>query len=197
MKLANKITLSRFVFTAIALVLLYTEGFEAKVGALVFFIVSIVSDKLDGMIAQRFNQRSFFGKIFDQTADKVLVNLFWLALLDLRLLPFWLVALNLFREIVVVSIRGVVGTKGVILESKKTGKAEFAGRLKAALQMLVILAGLALIVMFFQPAAAVVSFLAPWALSTIFWLGVVAVAVSYWALADLLWKSRKVLLKDA
>ena len=197
MKLANKITVSRFFLTAIGIVLLYMYGFPAKVGALVFFVACMATDKLDGIIAKKFNQRSFFGKIFDQTADKVLVNLFWVVLLDFRLLPFWLVGLNLFREIFVVSVRGVVGEKGIVLESKKTGKAETIGRLKAALQMLVILVGLVFVVMYFSQSVQPSLSIPPMNIEILFWLAVAAVAVSYIALADFLWKYRKVLLKDA
>lgn len=197
MKLANKITLSRFVLAGVGLLLLYLPGYEAKLGALAFFLAAMFSDTLDGIIALRLRQRSFFGKIFDQTADKVLVNMFWLAFLDLSLLPFWLVALNLFREIFVVSVRGVVGEKGVVLESKKTGKAEFAGRLKAGLQMFVILVGLVFVVIAFRPDTPIASYLSHRMLSTVLWLGVLAVAVSYWALLDFLWKYRAVITADA
>ncbi len=197
MKLANKITVSRFFLTAIGIILLYLPFFEAKLGALVFFVASMVTDKLDGIIARKFNQKSFFGKIFDQTADKIMVNLFWVILLDLNLLPFWLVGLNLFREIFVVSVRGVVGEKGIILESKKTGKAETLGRLKAGLQMLVILVGLIFIVVYFNAGLSADNYIPKTNLEALFWLGVVAVAISYWALIDFLWKYKKIMLADS
>ncbi len=196
MKLANKLTVSRFILTAVAIILFYLPGFEAKVGALVFFLAAIITDQLDGIIAQKFNQRSFFGKMFDQTADKILVNLFWLVLLDINLLPFWLVALNLAREIFVASVRGVVGEKGIILASKKTGKAETAGRVKAALQMLVILLGLVFVVIYYNPSAITAS-IPLYMVDTIFWLAVLAVGFSYFALMDFLWKYKKIILADA
>jgi len=197
MKLANKITLLRFALAAIGLIFIYLPGYEGKIIALAVFILAITSDHIDGWIAKKYNQRTFFGKLFDQTADKVLVNLYWLAFLDLRLLPFWLVALNLAREIIIVSIRGIIGERGIILESKKTGKAEFAGRLKAALQMLVILAGLVFIILSYQANTPISSSMSIWMLETVFLLGIVAVSVSYWAFIDFIWKYRKILLQDA
>ncbi|QQG39466.1 MAG: CDP-alcohol phosphatidyltransferase family protein [Candidatus Aenigmatarchaeota archaeon] len=185
MNLPNKITVLRFVLTGVALVLLYLPGFEAKAGALAFFVLAALSDQLDGYIARTRNLETFFGKIFDQTADKVLVNLFWLAFLDLRLLPFWLVALNLFREIVVVSVRGAVAEKGVIMKSEKSGK------YKAALQMLVIFAGLSLVVLTYPGS------LPQYASDTLLWLGVATVAVSYWALIDFFVKNKDAIFADA
>ncbi len=196
MNLPNKLTVSRFFLTGLAIIFFYLPGFEFKLGALVLFLAAIITDQLDGILAIKLNQKSFFGKMFDQTADKILVNLFWLILLDINLLPFWLVALNLAREIFVASVRGVVGEKGIILASKKTGKSETAGRIKAALQMLVILLGLIFVVAYYNPLSITAS-IPLYLIDSIFWIAVVAVAFSYFALADFLWKYKEIILKDA
>ncbi|MCL2587408.1 MAG: CDP-alcohol phosphatidyltransferase family protein [Firmicutes bacterium] len=79
---ATKITAIRLllvpfiVFFYVGAVAFWTNGFFADYGrlvALIFFLIAIATDYLDGQIAKRFNQKSKKGEWLDTLADKLLV----------------------------------------------------------------------------------------------------------------------------
>lgn len=70
--------------------------------ALVLFAVAGVSDGVDGFLAKHFHWESRLGGILDPLADKVLLVSSYLALGWLGLIPLWLVALVILRDVVIV-----------------------------------------------------------------------------------------------
>lgn len=76
---------------------------EGRFGeALLLFFVAGVSDGLDGYLAKRFGWRSRLGSILDPLADKMLLVTSFLCLTWVGLIPFWLVALVMGRDLVIV-----------------------------------------------------------------------------------------------
>ena len=70
--------------------------------ALVVFLVAGISDGLDGYIAKRFNVQSRFGAMLDPIADKILLVSCFAMLTLLGHLPFWLLVLVIFRDLLIV-----------------------------------------------------------------------------------------------
>ena len=67
--------------------------------ALSLFIVSGLTDLLDGWIARRYpSQASALGSFLDPLADKILVGIVVISLAYVHLLPLWLLALILSRD---------------------------------------------------------------------------------------------------
>ena len=66
------------------------------------FLASAISDLLDGQIARRFNARTRFGAIADPVADKLTMLTVTLALAAFALLPLWLAAAIVVRDLVIV-----------------------------------------------------------------------------------------------
>ncbi len=70
--------------------------------ALWLFLIAGISDALDGFLAKRFAWESEFGGKLDPAADKLLLVSCFLTLGWVGLLPWWLVALVLLRDVVIV-----------------------------------------------------------------------------------------------
>jgi cardiolipin synthase len=71
--------------------------------ALLLFVVSGISDGLDGFLAKRFHWQSPLGGLLDPLADKFLLVSSLLALGWLGLIPYWLVAIAILRDLVIVT----------------------------------------------------------------------------------------------
>jgi len=68
------------------------------VAALWTFIAAAASDGIDGLLARLLDQRSHLGGILDPIADKALVLSALLVLVFTGKLPWWLLALVVFRD---------------------------------------------------------------------------------------------------
>jgi len=73
MKLANRISLVRMSLPVLFLPLILADFTFAKFLALLVFMIGSATDWLDGYVARKYNQISYFGKLMDPLADKVLV----------------------------------------------------------------------------------------------------------------------------
>ncbi len=75
---------------------------ERYLAALILFFIAGFSDGLDGYLAKRFNWSSRLGSILDPLADKALLVTSFLCLAWVGLIPFWLVALVIGRDVIIV-----------------------------------------------------------------------------------------------
>ncbi len=66
------------------------------------FFVAAVSDAADGFLAKRFGWRTPLGGILDPTADKLLLATVFIVLAVMHLVPGWLMAAAVARDIVIV-----------------------------------------------------------------------------------------------
>ena len=69
--------------------------------ALVLFAAAAVSDGLDGYLAKRFNWTSELGKILDPLADKLLLLTVFVEGTWLELIPWWLTAAVVARDVMI------------------------------------------------------------------------------------------------
>ena len=81
-------------------VLLQDERFLLS---LVVFVVAGITDGLDGYIAKHFNARTRLGALLDPLADKALLVSSYIMLSILELIPFWLMVVVVFRDVVIIS----------------------------------------------------------------------------------------------
>lgn len=98
----------------------------------VIYILTALTDMLDGMIARKYNLVTDFGKFIDPLADKFMVISSMIAILvrmllegnDILALVFlWVVLLILLRELGVTSLRLVVaGNSGIVVAASVFGK---------------------------------------------------------------------------
>jgi len=69
---------------------------------LALFACAAVSDVLDGFLAKRFGWQTALGAILDPVADKLLLATVFVILAILRLVPLWLMAAAVSRDIIIV-----------------------------------------------------------------------------------------------
>ena len=67
--------------------------------ALVFFIVAVLSDIVDGYLAKKYDWRSHLGTFLDPLADKLLISSTFIILAYSGNIPFWLMSAVIFRDI--------------------------------------------------------------------------------------------------
>jgi len=95
----NILTLLRIAACPVLVVVLNEGNYRV---ALVLFLVSGITDGLDGYIAKRFNCISTLGKILDPIADKLLISCAYVMLALLGDIPFYLLVLVIFRDLVII-----------------------------------------------------------------------------------------------
>ena len=137
MNLANKLTLFRIILVPVILIipLFNIQGLILGVPLTyiiidIIFILASITDKLDGHIARSRNQITTFGKFLDPIADKILVIVAMLILVEAGRLPAWIPAIVVIREFIVSGYRLVAVEK-----SGKVIAASIWGKIKTCTQM--------------------------------------------------------------
>jgi cardiolipin synthase len=97
--LPNLITVVRATLIPVIAYALATRAFGL---ALLLFVMCALGDLLDGFLARRWNQRTRFGAIADPLADKLTMLTVTLMLAAEGLLPGWLAAAVIARDVVIV-----------------------------------------------------------------------------------------------
>jgi cardiolipin synthase len=97
--LPNLLTVWRVAAAPVLVLLLKDQAYAL---ALVVFILAGISDGLDGYIAKRFGCESRLGAILDPVADKLLLISCFGMLTFLEHLPFWLLVVVVFRDVLIV-----------------------------------------------------------------------------------------------
>ncbi len=135
MNLPNKLTLFRVIlipFFVFFLLAPYFEGYGNYI-ALVIFIIASLTDMADGKIARKYNLVTNFGKFMDPLADKLLVCSATICLIDLDLIPSWVVLIIIAREFIISGFRLVASDNGVVIA------ASYWGKFKTAFQMIMVI----------------------------------------------------------
>lgn len=122
--LANLLGIARIAATpvVIALMLIGTPGLG--LAAFVLFGLAAWTDFFDGWVARRRHEVSPLGVFMDLTADKVLVSGVLIAMVEIGLLPTWMVATILIRELVVAGVRQIAAAENVVIPARALGKAK-------------------------------------------------------------------------
>ena len=88
----------------------------------IIFIVSEITDMLDGMAARRLNQGSDFGKLFDPFADTLMQLTIFLCFVIDGIFPAILFIVVLYREYGILFMRNLMLRKGVTMGARMGGK---------------------------------------------------------------------------
>jgi cardiolipin synthase len=98
-QLPNALSLARL---ACAPAMVWAIVASEHAAAFWIFLSAGVSDALDGFLARRFNLHSVLGAYLDPIADKTLLVTTYVMLAIYGWLPVWLVALVVFRDLLIV-----------------------------------------------------------------------------------------------
>lgn len=139
-KLPNRLTNLRLIFSGIIIIMLLFPfnmlGINFKkylvenlvivdikmiiVGVL--FILSCITDFLDGYLARKYNNISDYGKLMDPIADKISVNSILIILTAYGYIHAIIPVIIITRDIVVDALRMMAATNGSVEAAKFTGK---------------------------------------------------------------------------
>lgn len=136
MNLPNKLTISRIILTFVFMVFLFSRGIWAKSFALLAFIIASLTDYYDGLMARKRSQITNFGKLMDPIADKILTLAAFLAFVELRLIPAWMVVAIVAREMIITGLRLFAATKGKVMAAEVAGKHKTASQVFAIFTIL-------------------------------------------------------------
>lgn len=134
MNIPNRITLSRIFLIPIFIIVLsvpfewgtieFGEAFlpvTHLVAALIFIFAS-GTDWVDGYYARKHHLVTNLGKFLDPMADKLLVAAAFILLIELEMVPAWIVIIILSREFAVTGLRLVAAGEGLVLAASQMGK---------------------------------------------------------------------------
>ncbi len=134
--LPNMLTFLRVLMIPVVLWLMHDGTPESNFWAAIVYILTAVTDALDGWLARRMNLISVLGKFLDPLADKLLVMATLVFMAYLGRLPLWgvvAVIVMVGRELSVTALRTIAMSEGVVMAAGRGGKD------KTALQMAAIL----------------------------------------------------------
>ncbi|MBP8762359.1 CDP-diacylglycerol--glycerol-3-phosphate 3-phosphatidyltransferase [Acetoanaerobium noterae] len=137
MNIANKLTLSRMIMVPFFLVAVYFEKDSQvlPISAIIFAVASF-TDFLDGYLARKYNLITDFGKFMDPLADKVLVVAALAVLVEMNLIPAWMIVLIITREYAVSILRAIAANTGQVIAASQGGKAKTVSQIIAVLMLL-------------------------------------------------------------
>lgn len=122
--------------------------------ALILFLAAALTDLLDGYLARRWKQVTTVGTLLDPIADKLLISAALISLVEIRLLPGWMVILIISREFAVSGLRSIAASEGYVIKAGELGKS------KMVLQVV----GVSLVMMSIRwPALHIFAMIAMWA----------------------------------
>lgn len=179
MNLPTALTLVRIFLVPLLVAALLQQSLRVDIGGrtivandffvLIVFLAAAATDMLDGYLARRWKQVTTVGTLLDPIADKLLISAALISLVQIRMLPGWLVILVIGREFAVTGLRGIAAAEGYVIKAGELGKT------KMVLQVV----GVSLIMMSVRWPR-----LHPYALSAMW----AVVVFGLWSAVDYFWK---------
>ncbi|MGH1470113.1 MAG: CDP-diacylglycerol--glycerol-3-phosphate 3-phosphatidyltransferase [Cellvibrionaceae bacterium] len=141
MTLANQLTLLRIAFIPLLVIIFYTPfKWHYLVGSIIFSIAAI-TDWLDGYVARKYDQATAFGAFLDPVADKLMVVVALVLLVELHASPWFAIPAVVIvgREIVISALREWMAELG----KRASVAVSYLGKIKTTVQMAAIIVLLA------------------------------------------------------
>lgn len=137
MNLPNALTTLRiFLVPVLVAVLLTRRGTGGLLLGTAIFGFGVLTDYLDGWLARRRNQVTRLGILLDPLADKLLTAAALLSLVELRVLPAWMVLIVIGRELAVTALRNIGAARGVLIPASALGKGKMVTQVVAIFLLL-------------------------------------------------------------
>jgi len=131
MNLPNSLTLLRIFFVPLLIVVLLTRspnvelfGFPMRFefwGVLIL-LAAASTDWADGYLARRRLEVTTLGILLDPIADKLLISAAFISLVDMHLVPAWMVVIIIGREFTVLGLRNIASAEGFTIAASTLGK---------------------------------------------------------------------------
>jgi CDP-diacylglycerol---glycerol-3-phosphate 3-phosphatidyltransferase len=131
MNLPNALTLLRIFFVPVLIVILLTRSPNIEVGrfpmhfevwGVLILLMAAATDWADGYFARRRLQVTTVGILLDPIADKLLISAAFVSLVDMHLVPAWMVVIIIGREFTVLGLRNIASAEGFTIAASLLGK---------------------------------------------------------------------------
>jgi CDP-diacylglycerol--glycerol-3-phosphate 3-phosphatidyltransferase len=133
MNLPNSLTVLRIFFVPLLIAVLLTKspnvdfrGFPMHFGfefwGVLILLVAAATDWADGYFARRRLQVTTLGILLDPIADKLLISAAFVSLVDMHLVPAWMVVIIIGREFTVLGLRNIASAEGFTIAASLLGK---------------------------------------------------------------------------
>jgi cardiolipin synthase (CMP-forming) len=134
MGLANWLTVLRILLIPVFITLLV---YKQRGPALAVFLAAALTDLLDGYVARHRGSQSRLGAFLDPMADKLLLMSSFVTLTWLRVLPFWIAAVVISRDLIL-----VIGALAIHMAGGRiTPRPTRAGKLATFFQVVTVFFG--------------------------------------------------------
>ena len=135
MNLPNGLTLSRIFLVPLLVAVLLTK-YNVLIAAAIFLAASM-TDLLDGYLARKRGQITTLGTLLDPVADKLLVSSAFISLVQLQVVPAWMVVIIVGREFAVTGLRAIASAQGFTIDASELGKIKMVTQV-AAITLLIL-----------------------------------------------------------
>jgi CDP-diacylglycerol---glycerol-3-phosphate 3-phosphatidyltransferase len=131
MNLPNALTLLRIFFVPVLIVVLLTRspnielwGFPMhfEFWGVLILLTAAATDWADGYFARRRREVTTLGILLDPIADKLLISAAFISLVDMHLVPAWMVVIIVGREFTVLGLRNIASAEGFTIAASALGK---------------------------------------------------------------------------
>src|SRR5208283_6116381 len=125
MNIPNALTILRIFFVPLLVATLVEDNAWVRLPvtnewlALGIFLAAAFTDLLDGYLARRWKQVTTVGTLLDPIADKLLISAAMISLVQVRMLPGWLVILVISREFAVSGLRSISAAEGYTIKASE------------------------------------------------------------------------------
>jgi len=119
---ADQLTLARILSVPVVVLLFAWPFHNHAYWATAAFCVAMTTDWFDGRLARRHGRTSPLGSLLDPVADKVLVLAALVMLVAQEVVPAWMVAAIVVREVLITGLRQAAIERGVVLAARDLGK---------------------------------------------------------------------------
>ena len=140
MNAPNLLTLLRIFFVPVLVAVLVQEKMTFELHgvlltndrmALAIFLAAAATDLLDGYLARRWGQITTIGTLLDPIADKLLISAALIALVQVGVVPAWMVILIVGREFAVSGLRSIAAAAGYTISASDLGKTKMIAQVAA------------------------------------------------------------------
>ncbi len=141
MNVPNGLTILRIFFVPLLVVVLLTRQPNLDVmGYLVHFeiwgvlilLAAAATDWADGYFARRRGEVTTLGILLDPIADKLLISAAFISLVEMKLVPAWMVVIIVGREFTVLGLRNIASAEGFTIQASALGKTKMVLQVIAA-----------------------------------------------------------------
>lgn len=129
--LPNGLTILRIFFVPLLVVVLLTRQpnfdfwglpIHFEVWGVLILLVAAATDVMDGYIARKRGEVTTLGILLDPIADKLLISAAFISLVEMGLVQAWMVVIIIGREFIVMGLRDIASTEGLLIPASALGK---------------------------------------------------------------------------